>query len=136
MPHKFTFPNIRVRGVTRLEGSVYLNGQQLGGETGGEARPYKVYAALISQIGANAPVAIVLENELLGLPALTRQIEGIYRLILVGAFPEGKVWCSITNGAYASAVIDVKRVSNDVLVIYAQADDVLSNASLEIRVYD
>ena len=34
----------------------------LAGQGGGDPRPYKVYTALLTQSGTNAPVATVLEN--------------------------------------------------------------------------
>jgi len=48
----------------------------------------KVYRALLTQTGTDAPVATVLENTLGGTPVWTYQGVGIYRALLTDAFPE------------------------------------------------
>lgn len=53
---------------------------------------YKVYTALLTQSGTDAPVATVLENTLGGTVVWTRQSAGIYNATLVGAFTENKTY--------------------------------------------
>jgi len=55
----------------------------------GKVRPYKVYTALLSQSGTNAPVATVSENTI-GNIVWSRQGQGIYHATLNNGFPEGK----------------------------------------------
>lgn len=55
-----------------------------------DSRPYKVYSALLTQSGTDAPVATVLENTLGGTPVFSYVGVGEYRLTLTGAFPQLK----------------------------------------------
>lgn len=63
-----------------------------------EALGYKKYVALLTQEVGNAPIAIVLENTLAGTPVWTYNSTGNYSCTLAGAFPEGKTYCTATNG--------------------------------------
>lgn len=63
---------------------------QSGGGGGGSSP--KVYRALLSQSGTDAPVATVLKNTLGGTPVWTRANVGNYRLTLAGAFPSAKTF--------------------------------------------
>ena len=51
---------------------------------------YKVYTALLSQSGTNAPVATVLENTLGDIVTFTYKDVGTYNIISNGLFTEGK----------------------------------------------
>lgn len=106
------------------------------------ARPYKVYTALLSQFGTDAPVAIVLENTI-GTIVWTRFNEGEYRGTLIGAFTN--CWTIINvnnvnnNGDFAYAKI--MRQSINVVVIVTVTDGVvtdgmLESTEIEIRVYN
>lgn len=53
----------------------------------------KVYKALLTQSGTNAPVATVLVNTLSGTPVWTRSSEGAYIATLTGEFTSGKTIC-------------------------------------------
>ena len=64
--------------------------------SGGPA--YKVYTALLNQSGTDDPVATVLENTFGGTPVWTRAGNGNYYCTLTGAFPQNKVFCSVTYG--------------------------------------
>lgn len=55
------------------------------------APPYKVYTALLNQLGTNAPVATVLQNAV-GNIVWTRQEAGFYIATLNAAFPINKVY--------------------------------------------
>lgn len=59
------------------------------------ARPYKVYTALLRQTGTSAPVATVLEDTLGGTVGWTYEDVGEYSAILTGAFTLGKTWIII-----------------------------------------
>lgn len=51
-----------------------------------DSRPYKVYTALLTQTGTNAPTAVVLENTLGGTIVWARVGTGAYSATLTGAF--------------------------------------------------
>ncbi len=58
-------------------------------QTASEKIPYRVYTALLTQTGTNAPVATVLENTI-GNIVWTRNTVGQYMGTLAGAFPVNK----------------------------------------------
>lgn len=104
------------------------------------ARPYKVYTALLSQSGTNAPTATVLENTLGGTIVWTRVNTGLYSGTLTGAFttnktallnnnPVGGVSTNVINSSTNEIIIQTRGFSN------AQTDNGLTNTSIEIRVY-
>ena len=102
---------------------------------------YKVYTALLTQAGTNAPVAIVLENTLGGTIVWSRFNTGTYRGTLTGAFTVNKtiIFNNITNGN-----IQIASGTSDVNTVQLIARDMSGNAqdggvnsmSLEIRVYN
>jgi hypothetical protein len=103
-------------------------------------RPYKIYSALISQSGTNAPVATVLENTL-GNIVWTRGITGYYIGTLIGAFTTGKTLMFISSSSGAS-ISSIGRTDPNTAIIVTQtvspfgnADGILSG-SIEIRVYN
>jgi len=104
---------------------------------------YKVYTALLNQSGANPPVATILENGI-GEIQWEYDSEGMYRGILLGAFPENKTFLLIQyNGQYNTEIavpnISFFRIDDDQLwlSVYPDAytDGVLVNTPIEIRVY-
>jgi len=50
----------------------------------------KIYRALLTQSGTDAPVAIIQENTLGGVPVWSRDAVGEYYITLAGAFPAGR----------------------------------------------
>ena len=102
---------------------------------------YKVYSALLTQAGTDAPVATVLENTLGGNIVWTRDDIGSYIGTLVGAFTENKTWCSATKAAIVTGAsnIDISRDNSDSILIlnYLPTDTSYDNlnVSIEIRVY-
>lgn len=105
-------------------------------------RPYKVYTALLSQSGTNAPTATVLENTLAGTVVWTRADIGNFTATLTGAFPSNKVVVFITNQPTGGAADNFKggRATNDTITVIttngtSSTDSLLSNSSIEIRVY-
>lgn len=107
-------------------------------------KPYKVYTALLTQTGTNAPVATVLENTLGAVPVWSYQSIGTYVLTLTGAFLEGKV-ISFLNNERSNSIYAIRRTSNNTLQIeiaitdsipFMPTNSLLTAASLEIRTYD
>ena len=105
----------------------------------------KVYVALLSQTGTNAPVATVLKNTLGGVPVWSYVSAGVYRASLAGAFA-GSVIKLISldpSGAYGAgdkptAFINLESVNAVGIGTYVDgvpADEVLYTASLKIEVY-
>lgn len=106
------------------------------------ARPYKVYTALLSQSGTNAPVATVLENTLGGLPVWSRNSAGLYIANLSGAFTANKTAFFIT-GSFGGIVTNGARTSESECTITtvksdtsAYTDSVMYGTTIEIRVYN
>ena len=107
---------------------------------GGDSRPYKVYTALLTQEGTDAPVATVLENTL-GDIIWTRDGEGEYYAESDGLFTENKVYTSVTNiDITVFNAISVQSVSSiyleNVLTSNWAYTDPISKLSVEIRVYN
>lgn len=120
---------------------------------GGGALPYKVFVALVSQSGTDAPTMVILQNTLGGTPVWHYVHSGAYTLYLVGAFPENKTTIFPGNpftpnffGDTTNWMFFGSRASDDQLVfesarssgspgVAADIDDALQNTPLEIRVY-
>lgn len=112
-----------------------------------DTRPYKVYTALLSQTGTNAPIATVLENTLGGNIVWTRIDEGIYIGTLSNSFIENKTGVIINNTAYAT---DSQITTADILTsstvniqtsyttegVFGLEDSCMYNNLIEIRVYN
>jgi len=112
-------------------------------------RPYKVYVGLLTQSSTNAPTAVVLENTLGGIPVLTYNIAGGYVVTLAGVFTLNKTFIILgttphNQGSATSMVVacpnesltldsfEISTIDN----IGAQANNLLENTPIEIRVYD
>lgn len=110
-------------------------------------KPYKVYTALISQVGTADPTVIELENTL-GSVSWDRDNDGEYSAISSGLFTDnktaifiGSVGDSDINSPYTSRVY---RSNTNTIKIgtflgnstHDQVDTVLDQTSIEIRVYD
>jgi len=111
------------------------------------AKPYKVYTALLTQIGSNAPVATVLENTLGGAVTWTRNSAGIfYGTLSAGVFTGNKTVKFATlgyTGISVNSTIEVENTNTSFIsaitrVNGIQTDGVMSNGgtSIEIRVYN
>jgi hypothetical protein len=103
---------------------------------------YLKYVALLSQSGEDAPIATVLENTLGGTPVWTRIAVGVYRLTLTDAFPTDKtiIFTSLTEENNIGLVFTETQTGSFVRVRTSNLsgssiDEVLSNTSIEIRVY-
>ena len=106
--------------------------------------PYKVYTALLSQSGNNAPVATVLQNTLGGTVVWSRLGLGGYNGTLSGAFTTNKTTVSISNG-WMNGIYYIRAgvASTNVIAVStfentSNTDSLLDNTatSIEIRVYN
>jgi len=119
------------------------------------APAYKVYTALLTQSGTNAPVATVLENTLGGTVVWSYSGTGSYQATLTGAFTS-KTFFYISSEAgynngpqiYGQEIRTLTRITDDIVVlnniglnftagVYSSAGeaDNFPNVSIEIRVY-
>ena len=98
--------------------------------------PYKVYSALVSQSGTDAPTAIVLENTI-GAITFTYNNTGQYNILSSGLFTTDKTW---TNPAYNDNVpFEMSILRSNANTLYfnvASGNDSLYKTSIEIRVYN
>lgn len=101
------------------------------------ARPYKVYTALLTQVGGLEPTATILENTLSGTPTWDYQTEGIYRVNLTGEFTTGKTIAFIggANSAGIGYTFTIQYLSEDTIRILSNSDSWMTNTAFEIRVY-
>lgn len=104
------------------------------------APQYKVYTALLTQVGTNAPDEVVLENTI-GDITLEYDSVGVYSLNLEGGFPEDKTCIIFQTGNDSQyAVFEVYRFSDDKIII----DDGVNltdgrmdiKRAIEVRVYN
>jgi len=105
----------------------------------------KVYRALLTQSGTDAPTATVLENTLGGTVVWTRPAGGRYDGTLAGAFTENKTAVnsgSCTDGTLLGWFAGARKDADSVRVISSSindpssvSDDVLLNTYVEILVY-
>lgn len=112
------------------------------------SRPYKVYTALLTQSGTNAPTAIVLENTLGGTIVWSRTAVGEYLGTLTGAFildkTIGFVQSTSTQGADFSIHYILNRIDNNSIYLSSfkanssstRYDDIMFKIPIEIRVYN
>jgi hypothetical protein len=108
---------------------------------------YKVYTALLTQTGTNAPVATVLENTLGTTITWTRQSPGNYNATLAeGVWNNTKTVTFSTlgnNGGVGIIISLYVNNNNNNIKLYSfvpsseqNLDGVLSNNTIEIRVYN
>ena len=111
---------------------------------GGSEPAYKVYTALLSQEGTDAPVATILENTL-GEIVWSREIKGIYTGTLLNTFIEDKTHLILTNNTYTFAGYPsynsfVVKDTDSVRIVTTESpeniDVNLYNIPIEIRVYN
>ena len=106
-----------------------------------KARPYKVYTALLTQTGTNAPTATVLENTLGGTVTFERSGVGNYNAVSVGnLFTLDKTVVFNSSGQFVGTYnfypANTSRVAlNNVNVSGVVADSLMQKLSIEIRVY-
>ena len=111
---------------------------------GGGAAPYKVYTALLTQSGTNAPVATVLENTLGGDIVWSREDIGVYVGTSINMFTlnktflysKTKVYSADDSTEYSMSDSDIDKVYVTTIVAGASEDGVMLNTPIEIRVYN
>jgi hypothetical protein len=107
------------------------------------ASGYKVYTALLSQTGTDAPTATVLQNTLGGNPVFTYVGVGEYNITLTNAFPENKTfYLTSPTGGSGQAVVELNREDNNTILVLSfsvsgaeLADQILEKTPVEIRIY-
>lgn len=108
-----------------------------------DSRPYKVYTALLTQTGTNAPVATVLENTLGGDIVWTRDSAGYYIGTLTGEFLLNKTFISnsfVELNQFEDKVY-MYRENDNVIALRSylggtQDDGLINHFPIEIRVYN
>jgi hypothetical protein len=106
------------------------------GPQGPNSRPYKVYTALLTQYGTNAPTAAVLENTI-GTITFGYQSPGNYTVNSSALFTANKTWTNLTNKDNATLPLSMYRNTDSLLfLIDANGDNGLLETSIEIRVYN
>jgi hypothetical protein len=103
-----------------------------------DSRPYKVYTALLTQSGTNAPVATVLENTLGGVPVHGYSDVGYYTVSLADAFPSATTATFIHNKERQTYSFYKNDGRIDIINLTYTGDPVegLFSAMFEIRVYN
>lgn len=114
------------------------------------SRPkYKVYVALLTQTGVNAPVATVLENTLGGTVVWSYNDVGEYIGTLTGGFTNNKTLCMAQQDTGNTGIpLGLSRENDNTVLLKAEKyvidgsdiitegiDEALSGASINIRVY-
>ena len=162
----FTAKNLTVTGFLTVGASVGTpnthtivgNLDVNGTITNDGIRPYKVYTALLTQTGTDAPVATVLENTLGGTLVWSRRNVGQYAVTLVGAFVDELKIPSLRQ-------VQIHNIDDDIITVgwlvwndeadpagselllntgnyvsstnlYTNADALITNYPVEIRVYN
>lgn len=102
-------------------------------------RPYKTYAALLTQTGTAAPVATVMENGI-GAIVIARTGVGVYTMTLTGAFTTGKTAVNISHmgaGKVTAALTSANVITiSTVDATPVAADAILNGTLVEVRVYN
>ena len=104
---------------------------------------YKVYTALISQSGIADPTITILENTI-GSIVWTRTTTGAYKGTLLGTFTTSKTIAFISGSQliYSDPTFyDIRRFDDNSVILSTyksgiNTDTMLSNTSIEIRVYN
>lgn len=102
---------------------------------------YKVYTALLSQSGTDAPTAKILENTLGAVPTFQYFSEGTYQLVCPDKITEFKtaLFGMIDGGSKISLMKTASNDSNVAILTHdplgVLSDSLLDNSTIEIRVY-
>jgi hypothetical protein len=108
-------------------------------------RPYKVYTAILSQTGTDAPEQNVLENTLgTGLIYTYDSLGAYYAQLESGTFDPAKTFINITSGYYSvpyTIYSSILNTDNSYLIIGTFDEsggnvELEGEASIEIRVYN
>lgn len=147
MPYKVPYPFLPNLGTLQADDIVpclrpaFDEGSATVADLQQYVQPYKKYVANISQSGSSDPVVTEFENTLGITITATRGFAGEYLMTASGSvFTAGYTWVMIGKGKqYNYHIYDFVN-SDTEIVIYTydgntQADDILSDTSIEIRVY-
>ncbi len=116
-----------------IEDIAYLVQQS---NSGGDSPSYKVYTALLSQSGTNAPVAIVLQNTLGGAVTyeyFTEEAPGSYKILSDNLFLGDLFIPQLRNNS--NVHIQFQKISNSEIHVFTNNDNLMTKLPLEIRVY-
>lgn len=101
---------------------------------------YKEYIAILTQANTAAPTAIVVSNEFSSTPVYSYSSTGAYLITLSGAFTSNKtivIPSGTTKGTFGYNFVSTSQIE---LVTadtsFVQADDILTDVALTIRVYN
>jgi hypothetical protein len=131
---------LQVNGTITASPAVSPNQVVVKSQLDAVGRPYKVYTALLSQSGTNAPIATVLENTLGGTVVWSRNSNGVYFGTLSGAFTVDKTGIMATP-SFSNIIVSAIRSDNNSIIIRTSTSGTLSDSGLtnvltEIRVYN
>lgn len=133
---------VQVNGTISASPATTANQVVVKSQLDAVARPYKVYVALLSQTGTNAPTATVLENTLGGTVVWTRTATGTYLGTLNGVFTIDKTFCTASDvGQNANAFTRCRQTGTtnafEIITTISGApnDSLLAKTSIEVRVY-
>ena len=121
-------------------------------QTASEKIPYRVYTALLTQVGTNPPTAIVLQNTLGFNPYYVYNNVGDYSLVYDQnyCFPKNKTYVYVGNGdllgADAASYTMTSYTNNGLFIENAiemgcitglvPSNQIFVNTTIEIRVYN
>jgi len=105
---------------------------------------YRMYNALITQTGTNAPTALVLGDDINGTIAFARTGVGVYTCTITGVDTFSNAYYSLTDNRFSLAdgnYMVINRTSPSVLTITTfknslASDVLLSGTPLEIKIFD
>jgi hypothetical protein len=139
IPNKMRFLGVDSSLIDLVEKKDYINNEKTEYYSLDDIRGYKVYTALLSQSGTDAPTAVVLENTI-GNIWFTYSEQGFYKIKNdSNLFITGKTFFYIaqfspdSSSSFALFIGDENTMNIEALNGF---DDSLLNTSIEIRVYN
>lgn len=117
-----------IDGVTLTDPSEFETNIKLifpgyaGGSVAGFTSGAKLYVALLTQTGTDAPVATVLQNDLGGTVVFTYSGAGDYSGTLAGAFLAAKTVVSFSNPRYGACNLTAYRFDDNTIKMNADSD--------------
>jgi len=113
--------------------------------------PYKIYRALLTQSGTDAPTAVVLENTLGVTPVFSRVGDGEYTISAITKFLPNKTFLKSEYNSIYGYMMSLEKLNNDTIRILSEEeptyisstytpptakDGLLDNTPIEIIVYN
>ncbi len=133
---------VQVNGTISAQPATTANQVPTWGQVQAAARPYKVYTALLTQTGTNAPTATVLENTLGGTISWSYSNIGVYGASLPISISQAKTICFISSGVTNVNIFGAGYANGSSIQISNRqpnglySDSLMTNVNLEIRVYN